>query len=102
MKRIVTFLLTIAMITGLAYISCDKVQAAETGECISVPFGADLRKLCSGQKRSFTLKLPVKDLKHGRYQIYFSVTDETSGEMILLGNKNEATDDGYLLGQLEK
>ena len=48
------------------------------------------------------MKLPVKDLKHGRYQIYFSVTDETSGEMILLGNKNEATDDGYLLGQLEK
>lgn len=78
------------------------LKNAETGECISVPFGADLRKLCSGQKRSFTLKLPVKDLKHGRYQIYFSVTDETSGEMILLGNKNEATDDGYLLGQLEK
>lgn len=34
MKRIVTFLLTIAMITGLAYISCDKLQAAETEECI--------------------------------------------------------------------
>ena len=78
------------------------LKNAETGECISVPFGADLRKLCSGQKKSFTVKLPVKALKHGRYQIYFSVTDETSGEMILLGNKNEATDDGYLLGQLEK
>lgn len=73
-----------------------------TGEATLVPLHADLRKLGSGQKKSFTGNLPVKDLKHGSYQIYFSVKDETSGQMILLGNENEATPDGYLIGQLEK
>lgn len=73
-----------------------------TGEATHVPFHADLRTLGNGQKKSFTGTLPVKDLKHGSYQIYFSVKDETSGQMILLGNENEATLDGYLIGQLEK
>ena len=69
-----------------------------TGECTSLPFNADLRELGSGQKKSFTVKLPVKDLESGNYEIYFSVIDETSGQMILLGNENEMTEDGYLLG----
>ena len=74
----------------------------KTGACTYVPFRTDLRKLGSGQKKSFSVKLPMKDLECGSYQIYFSVKDETSGQMILLGNKNEATDTGYLLGQLNK
>ena len=78
------------------------LKNVETGECTYVPLNADLRTLGSGQKKSFTVNLPVKDLEHGSYQIYVSVTDETSGQMILLGNNNEATKDGYLLGQLEK
>ena len=43
----------------------------------------------------------MKDLEHGSYQIYVSVKDEASGQIILLGNQNEITPDGYLLGQLE-
>ena len=78
------------------------LKNVETGACTDVPLNADLRKLGSGQKKSFTVKLPVKDLERGSYQIYFSVKDETSGQIILLGNENEATDEGYLLGQLEK
>lgn len=72
-----------------------------TGKSTLVPFEIDLRKLGSGQKKSFTVKLPVKDLEHGNYQIYVSVKDEASGQIILLGNQNEITPDGYLLGQLE-
>ena len=78
------------------------LKHTETGACINVPFPIDLRKLGSGQKQSVSVKLPVKELNHGSYQIYFSVKDETSGQMILLGNKNEATENGYLLGQLHK
>lgn len=48
------------------------------------------------------MKIPVKDIKQGNYEIYFSVTDETSGQKILLGNKNEMTEDGYLVGRLER
>lgn len=78
------------------------LKNTETETCTYVPLDADLRTLGSGQKKSFTVKLPVKDLERGSYEIYFSVTDETSGQMILLGNKNEVTEYGYLLGQLEK
>lgn len=74
----------------------------ETGKSACVSLNADLRKLGSGQKKTFTVKLPVKDLERGSYQIYFSVKDETSGQMIQLGNENEASADGYLLGELER
>lgn len=73
-----------------------------TGTCSTIPLQADLRRLDSGQKKSFTVRIPVKDLERGSYEIYFSVKDETSGQMIFLGNKNEITENGYLLGQLEK
>ena len=78
------------------------LKNTETKACSYVPFNIDLRILTSGQKKSFTAKLPVKDLERGSYEIYFSVKDETSGQMILFGNKNEVTKDGYLLGHLEK
>ena len=78
------------------------LKNVETEERICVLLDADLRTLGSGQKKSFTVKLPVKDLERGNYEIYVSVTDESSGQMILLGNDKEATEDGYLLGQLEK
>ena len=72
-----------------------------TGECTAFPLPADLRQIHSGQKKSFTVKIPVKDIKQGNYEIYFSVTDATSGQRILLGNTNEITENGYLVGQLE-
>ena len=78
------------------------LKNTETGTCTTVPLDADLRKLGSGQKKSYTVKLPVKDLERGSYQIYFSVKDETSGQTILFGNTNEVRDEGYLIGQLEK
>lgn len=78
------------------------LKNTRTGNGTTLSLNADLRQLGSGQKKSFKVKLPLKDLEHGRYEIYFAVKDQTSGQMILLGNKNKPTDDGYLLGQLEK
>lgn len=74
----------------------------ETEECIPVPFNADLRTIGSDNKKSFTAKLPVKELKRGGYLICFSVKDETSGQTVFLANKNELTVNGYLLGRLKK
>lgn len=74
----------------------------ESGESIPVPFNADLRTVGSGNKKNFTVKLPVKDLKSNGYLIYFSVKDKSSGQTILLGNENEITENGYLLGRLKK
>lgn len=74
----------------------------ETEASIRLPLSADLRKLGSGNKKSFTLKLPVNDLKSGSYLIYFSVRDKSSGQTVFLGNENEITEYGYLLGRLKK
>lgn len=74
----------------------------ETRECTLVPFDADLRSVMSGNKKSFTAKLPVKALSKGKYFVYLSATDKESGQTIFFGNTNEITKDGYLLGRLEK
>lgn len=73
-----------------------------TGTPLTIPLEADLRTLCSGQKKSFTVQIPVKDLENGTYEIYVSVKDASNGQMILLGNENELNEYGYLSGQLEK
>lgn len=74
----------------------------KTGECTPVFFNADLKSLSAGDKKTFTAKLSVKDLKCGSYLIYFSVKDKITGQTIFLGNKNEITKNGYLLGRLKK
>lgn len=78
------------------------LKNTETAERVTLFPGIDLRRLKSGQKKTFPLRLPVKELKHGSYEIYFAVKDTSDGQMILLGNQNAITGDGYLLGQLEK
>lgn len=74
----------------------------ETGECLPLPFNADLMSLYGGDKKSFRVKLPTKAIKKGEYLIYFSVKDSSSGQTIFLGNENEITENGYLLGRLKK
>ena len=78
------------------------LKNAETGECTAIPLSADLRKLRSGEKKAFTANIPVINLENGNYEVYLTVTDETSGRMILLANENSVTSDGYLLGRLVK
>lgn len=73
-----------------------------TEKCVQIPVDADLTTLFSENKNNFTVTLPVRKLERGEYQIYFSVTDETSGRQILFGNKNEPNKNGYLLGRLKK
>lgn len=74
----------------------------ETGKRIRLPFNADLRELGGGNKKVFTVKLPEKELKHGGYLIYFSVKDKSSGQTVFLGNENELTKNGYLLGRPDR
>ena len=74
----------------------------ETGDCTYVPVTADVKSIESGNKKTFTAKLPAKGLAQGSYRIYFSVKDKASGQTVFLGNKNEITKNGYLLGRLEK
>ena len=74
----------------------------KTEDYIAIPFDADLRSLESGNKKTFTAKIPVKELNRGDYLIYFSIKDKVSGQTIFLGNKNVAEKNGYLLGRIKK
>lgn len=78
------------------------IENIRTREYLDVPFNADLMSLYGGDKKTFRVNLPVKAIKKGEYLIYFSVKDKTSAQTILLGNKNEITKNGYLLGRLKK
>lgn len=74
----------------------------ETEECIRIPIEADFECIDSESKKTFTAKLPVKELKQGEYLIYFSVKSKTSGHTVFMANENEITKNGYLLGRLKK
>lgn len=83
------------------FLTSIQLENEDTGQLTSIDFNADLRKLDSEQKKSFTVILPVKDLEHGHYQIYLLIKDQTTNQTILLANKNKLTQNGYLLGQLD-
>ena len=74
----------------------------ETGNSTIIPIDADFRRIESGNTRCVTATLPLKELQLGEYLVYFSVKEKSSGQTVLLGNKNENTKDGYLLGRLKK
>lgn len=74
----------------------------ETGNSTAVPISANFKNIGSGNEKTFTARLPIRKLKPGEYLIYFSVKDKLRGQTIFLGNKNEITENGYLLGRLKK
>lgn len=74
----------------------------ETEDFVRIQLDADFENIGSENKKTFTAKLPVKELKQGEYLVYFSVKDKSSGQTVFLGNENEITEYGYLLGRLKK
>ena len=74
----------------------------ETEDCIRIPIDADFECIGSESKKTFTAKLPVKELKQGEYLIYFSVKSKTGGQTVFMANESDITKYGYLLGRLKK
>lgn len=74
----------------------------ETGNSTVIPIDVDFRRIESGNTKTVSAYLPLKELQRGEYLVYFSVKVKSSGQTVLLGNKNEYTKDGYLLGRLKK
>lgn len=77
------------------------LRNAATGELIRRPFPFDFRTLKSGQLQRLTASLAAKDLPHGTYSIFLSVTDPATGRQISLANTAYVADTGLLLGQLD-
>ena len=74
----------------------------ETEDCVRIPIEADFECIGSESKKTFTAKLPVKELKQGEYLIYFSVKSKTGGQTVFMANESDITKYGYLLGRLKK
>lgn len=72
-----------------------------TGETIRLPLLFDFRNLKSGQTKTLTASLPVKDLTPGTYELFFSVTDTATGRQIALANTPGSKVNGLLLGRLD-
>ncbi len=70
----------------------------------SLDSGQDIRSLVGGteSQKHMTLnwELPMSGLPQGELEIWFSITDVLSGDMILLGNEQEPESRGYRVGTL--
>ena len=77
------------------------LRNVQTGDTCRLPLAFDFRSLTSGQTKTLTASLPVRDLSKGTWQLFFSVTDSATGGQIALANTTLVSENGVPLGQLE-
>ena len=77
------------------------LRNVQTGDTCRLPLAFDFRSLTSGQTKTLTASLPVRDLSKGTWQLFFSVTDPATGGQIALANTTLVSENGVPLGQLE-
>ncbi len=67
--------------------------------------GQDIRDLAGGtaEEEQMTLRweLPLGGMPSGELEVYFSLTDVSSGERILFGNEQDPELSGYRVGTLK-
>lgn len=68
---------------------------SETGEITELPVDSDLRLLASKESINLEASWNVRKLKHGRYQLYFQIWDNTLDREIFLANTLEHGKYGY-------
>lgn len=90
------------------YFPCSAVfcfRNRDSGECVRLEAAQELQKLWGGSdsltEQNLSLTLPVNELEGNHYEIYFSVTDEATGERIQFANGQEEQAEGYFVGTLE-
>lgn len=77
----------------------------DQGGCLIYEMSGDLRKLPGGNETEKTLALradiPLEDLLHVKYEVYFALIDACTGERIFLANEQDAEEYGYDIGTIE-
>ena len=77
----------------------------ETGQTIyeGIPSG-DIMSLAGGneaeKKEIFSVSVPLRGLKDGRYSVYFAVRDTTDGSFITFANEQKTEKEGYKIGTI--
>lgn len=89
------------------YKACDGIWTVknEDGEVICrKKMTEKVTKLTGGNQNakvlSVTKDIPLKRKKGKKFYVYFSIKDRATGKMIVFGNEQEETKDGYLIGTL--
>ena len=76
------------------------VEAGETITAHSIKL--DIRKLLPGEFHSFTIRVPIGDLKNGRYTIGMAILDPMTGQpAIKFANANPRGDLIQVMGSFE-
>lgn len=77
----------------------------DLGGYLTYEMSGDLRKLSGGNESGKTLILradiPVDELLHVKYDVYFTLTDPVTGAKIVLANEQDAGEYGYEIGTIE-
>lgn len=89
------------------YKACEPVLLVkdETGQTIyeGIPSG-DIMSLAGGneaeKKEIFSVSVPLRGLKDGRYSVYFAVRDTADGSFITFANEQKTEKEGYKIGTI--
>ena len=89
------------------YKACEPVLLVkdETGQTIyeGTPSG-DIASLAGGndaeEKEFFSVSVPLRGLKDGRYSVYFAVRDPADGGFITFANEQKIEKEGYKIGTI--
>ena len=77
----------------------------DLGGYLTYEMSGDLCNLTGGNETEKTLTLradiPVEELLHVKYEVFFALTDPCTGERILLANEQDADEYGYDIGTIE-
>lgn len=77
----------------------------DQGGHLTYEMSGDLRRLSGGNEKDKTLTLradiPLEELLHVKYEVYFVLTDPCTGARILLANEQDIGEYGYEIGTIE-
>ena len=81
---------------------CGFVLLMEDGSHTYIPLDVDLRKVKSNSEEEFIIEkeISLSGLSKGNIEVYFQITDPTTGDLIFLANEEEPTEIGYSVGNI--
>jgi len=71
---------------------------------LTYEFSQDIRELKGGcysdETKEFSIDIPLKGEHEGNFDVYFEITDKSTGERILFANEQNPTEYGYCIGSV--
>lgn len=75
------------------------------GRSLAYEFSQDVRELKGGnhsdETKGFSIDIPLRGEQEGHFDVYFEITDKTTGERLLFANEQDQTEYGYSIGSVD-